>query len=234
VPPPRQVRADAVRNREKIIAAAREQITRLGPDTAMDTIAAAAGVAVGTLYRHFPTKADLVDAIVEEHLEIMVTEVEAAAARARAGAEAWPQLQELARRFVADAARDQAIKAAAQALGSQASGPLEARVYAAGEELVAAAKAAGHLRPDASAADFALLIATAPADQPAAARQRWLDLFLSGLAAAPGLTAARVPGAVPSRAATPGLAAAPSPAATPGLAAEPSPRTTPSRDGGFT
>ena len=82
MPPPRQVRADAVRNREKIIAAAREQITRLGPDTAMDTIAAAAGVAVGTLYRHFPTKADLVDAIVEEHLEIMVTEVEAAAARA--------------------------------------------------------------------------------------------------------------------------------------------------------
>ena len=87
MPPPRQVRADAVRNREKIIAAAREQITRLGPDTAMDTIAAAAGVAVGTLYRHFPTKADLVDAIVEEHLEIMVTEVEAAAGGGREGEE---------------------------------------------------------------------------------------------------------------------------------------------------
>jgi AcrR family transcriptional regulator len=186
VAPPRQARADAVRNREKIIAAAREQITRLGPDTAMDTIAAAAGVAVGTLYRHFPTKADLVDAVIEEHLEVMVAEVESAAARVRAGAAAWPQLQGLARRFVADAARDQAIKAAARALGRQTAGPLETRVYAAGEELVAAAKAEAQLRSDASAADFALLLATAPADQPAEARQRWLDLFLSGLAAAPG------------------------------------------------
>ena len=191
MPAPRQIRADAIRNREKIITAAREQITRLGPDTAMDTIAAAAGVAVGTLYRHFPTKADLVDAIVEEHLEFMAAEVEAAAARVRAGADAWPELQELARRFVADAARDQAIKAAARALGREEAGPLEARVYAAGEELVATARAAGHLHPDASAADFALLLATAPADQPADGRERWLDLFLSGLAADPTRPLAR-------------------------------------------
>lgn len=200
--PPRQTRADAVRNREKIIAAAREQITRLGPDTAMDAIAAAAGVAVGTLYRHFPTKADLVEAIIEEHLEIMVAEVEAAAARVRAGAAAWPQLRDLARRFVANAARDQAIKAAAHALSSPTAGPLEARVYAAGEELVAAAKATGQLRPDASAADFALLLATAPADQPPEARERWLELFLSGLATAPGQSAERATSGRPAAAAS--------------------------------
>ena len=186
--PPRQARADAVRNREKIIAAAREQITRLGPDTAMDTIAAAAGVAVGTLYRHFPTKADLVEHYFDEGQLRLVAEVEVSAPRFRTCLAPWPQLQDLARRFVADAARDQAIKAAAQALGRQTAGPLETRVYAAGEELVAAAKAEGQLRSDASAADFALLLATAPADQPAETRERWLDLFLSGLAAAPSFT----------------------------------------------
>ncbi|MFF7262461.1 TetR family transcriptional regulator [Streptomyces sp. NPDC008159] len=56
----RAPRADAVRNRKRILDAAREQITLRGPDTGMDEIAAAAGVAVGTLFRYFPTQADLV------------------------------------------------------------------------------------------------------------------------------------------------------------------------------
>ncbi|MEV6781756.1 TetR family transcriptional regulator [Streptomyces sp. NPDC051098] len=64
--PGRAPRADAVRNRNKILAAAGEQITAPGPEVGMDQIAAAAGVAIGTPYRHFPTKTDLVAAVVAE------------------------------------------------------------------------------------------------------------------------------------------------------------------------
>jgi AcrR family transcriptional regulator len=63
----RPLRADAARNRARILAAARDQFAAHGSEAGMDEIAAAAGVAVGTLYRHFPTKADLVAAVSENH-----------------------------------------------------------------------------------------------------------------------------------------------------------------------
>lgn len=61
-------RADAVRNRKKILTVASEQITAHGPGAGMDGIAAAAGVAVGTHHRHFPTKTDLIAAVVDAYV----------------------------------------------------------------------------------------------------------------------------------------------------------------------
>jgi AcrR family transcriptional regulator len=76
LPPRRALRADAARNRERILAAAREVFARDGREAQMEDIARRAGVGVGTLYRHFPTKTDLVAAAVDwrweeirEHLE---------------------------------------------------------------------------------------------------------------------------------------------------------------------
>jgi AcrR family transcriptional regulator len=60
----RTLRADARRNRERIMASARELFARLGPEAQMDEIAAHAGVGIGTVYRHFPTKEALLTEMV--------------------------------------------------------------------------------------------------------------------------------------------------------------------------
>jgi AcrR family transcriptional regulator len=67
----RPLRADARRNREKIVAAARTTFAAKGLEAQMDDVARAAGVGVGTLYRHFPTKDDLVAAMVIEKMALM-------------------------------------------------------------------------------------------------------------------------------------------------------------------
>ena len=59
-------RADARRNRKRILAAAREQFAEHGLDVHVEQIARAAGVGVGTVYRHFPAKEDLLQALADE------------------------------------------------------------------------------------------------------------------------------------------------------------------------
>ncbi|MFC8660962.1 TetR/AcrR family transcriptional regulator [Streptomyces sp. NPDC057199] len=178
----RPPRADAVRNRQKILAAAREQITLHGPDAGMDAIAAAAGVAVGTLYRHFPTKTDLVSAVVTEHMERVATDAEAAHARAASGSKAMDEITAFIGTVLEASANDHAVKAAAHALGA-APGTTEPedRATAALASLITAAQADGDLHLDVTVRDFYLLITTAPTDQPPAVRARWLTLVLPGL-----------------------------------------------------
>ena len=67
----RPLRADARRNRERILASAGELFARLGRDAQMDEIAEHCGLGLGTLYRHFPTKAALLAAIVGRRFEQM-------------------------------------------------------------------------------------------------------------------------------------------------------------------
>jgi AcrR family transcriptional regulator len=65
----RPMRADARRNRERLVAAAREVFAEQGVSASMEAIARAAGVGVGTLYRHFPTRLDVVEAVYEEDVQ---------------------------------------------------------------------------------------------------------------------------------------------------------------------
>jgi AcrR family transcriptional regulator len=67
----RPLRADARRNRERIMASAGELFASLGTDAQMDQIAAHSGLGLGTLYRHFPTKEALLTAIVSRRFEGM-------------------------------------------------------------------------------------------------------------------------------------------------------------------
>src|SRR5436190_22066853 len=72
----RAPRADAQRNRAKILVAANEAFARDGADVPLDTIAACAGVGPGTLHRHFPTKEALVAAVVAARLDRLAEQAE--------------------------------------------------------------------------------------------------------------------------------------------------------------
>jgi len=62
-PPPRKPRADAERNRDRVLEVAKEAFTRSGADASLDEIAKQAGVGAGTLYRHFPSREALIEAV---------------------------------------------------------------------------------------------------------------------------------------------------------------------------
>ena len=181
----RPARADAIRNRAAILDAARQQITLHGPEVGMDQIAAAAEVAVGTLYRHFPTKTDLVAAAVSAFVTQVAEQAEAAVRRVDQGTSAFVVLAALLRDIVQAAATNHAVKAAAQSLNADIddSSDVHQRAQHALQSLIDAARADRAVRGDLGIDDFYLLVNNAPTDQPAAVLQRWVDLALFGIVA---------------------------------------------------
>src|SRR5690349_22608185 len=77
-PGDRPLRADARRNREKVLTAARKVFSEHGRDAQMDDVARRAGVGVGTVYRHFPTKEALIEALVVDSFQKIALRAEAA------------------------------------------------------------------------------------------------------------------------------------------------------------
>ena len=88
LPPQRKPRADAERNRDRVLEVAKEAFTRSGADASLDDIARQAGVGAGTLYRHFPSREALIEAVYR-------TEVEKLAAAERNFAETMPPIDAL-------------------------------------------------------------------------------------------------------------------------------------------
>ena len=182
-----QVRADATRNLERILAAARELVAQEGPDVTMEALARRAGVAVGTLYRHFPTKNDLVAAVVEESLARLAALTEAALRRVEGGAPPGEELVVLFRAVADEQPSDHAVKQAAAVLGvdvhldSPVPGTALARATDALTGLLDAAEAAGSVDRDVSVEDVAMLLAQVPDDPTGRARARYLDIVLAGL-----------------------------------------------------
>jgi AcrR family transcriptional regulator len=192
------MRIDAARNQARILDVARRLVGEHGPDAAMDDIAREAGVAVGTLYRHFPTKAALVEAVVRDSIEQLAEATEAALARVDAGADAGAEMADLFRVVARRHAVDAAVKEAAASLGAQAwdvgkatevedelePGSPEARAWVAIVRLLDIAIAAGLVRADVTPVDLLVLVAGVPRDPVAPeVRDRYIEIVIDGLQA---------------------------------------------------
>jgi AcrR family transcriptional regulator len=178
----RTPRADSVRNRGKILTAARDQISSHGPEVGMSEIANAAGVAVGTLYRHFPTKADLVAAVIGEYVDRVAEDAEAVLQRVDDGATAFTELTAFLERVVEATASVQAVKVVAGSLGADEPDLVGVqRATHALSQVIHQAQQRHQLRKDLTIDDLYLLIGSAPMDLPTPARQRWLSLVTQGL-----------------------------------------------------
>jgi AcrR family transcriptional regulator len=180
----RPLRADARRNREKVIAAARAAFAERGRDAQMDDVARRAEVGVGTVYRHFPTKEALLEALSEDTFARIAEQ-----ARGKLGREdAWAAFVELMWQAGDALAGDRALTEvmAARAPGAPCPGQLELADIVA--ELIRRAQATGEMRPDVVAEDVPMLMcgvgsATArphPCDD---AWRRHLAILIDGLRA---------------------------------------------------
>jgi AcrR family transcriptional regulator len=91
------MRADARRNNERLVASARDVFAKYGGDASMEAIAREAGVGVGTLYRHFPKRIDIVEAVYRTDVDQLVEAAETAVAEL----EPWPALEAWLKAFLA-------------------------------------------------------------------------------------------------------------------------------------
>jgi AcrR family transcriptional regulator len=163
----RPKRADARRNYEKVLAAAREAFAEGGESTALEEIARRAGVGIGTLYRHFPSRQALLEALYLDEVE----EVCRSAAELD-GSDPWEALESWFERFIAYMATKRAL--AAELLNyldpdAQLFQVCRSSLFEAGEPLLKRAQEAGVVRADVNIGEVIQMvigIAKIPASDP--------------------------------------------------------------------
>lgn len=182
---PRPPRADAARNRAALLAAARDALTSAGPDVSLEAVARSAGVGIGTLYRNFPTRDDLVAAVYGQELDAVLATVDPLLEGRRPDAALRAFMREYAgfietKRGMAEVVRSEGIRAAA------ATSDTRARVNAAISRFLDEGIRVGVLRPvpadDVTAAMIGVFLSTADAPDTDQA-ERLLDLIVDGLRA---------------------------------------------------
>jgi AcrR family transcriptional regulator len=178
----RPKRADALRNYEKLVAAAREAFTEADRSASLEDIARRAGVGIGTLYRNFPTRGDLVQAVYVDEVEAL-----SRSAAELAALEPWEALSGWLQRFVGYVATKQALAdelfAVVDPERQAVFAGCRAMLDTAGEPLLRRAQDAGIVRPDVTIGEVVRMvagIAKIPSDDPAEI-QRLLAVALDGL-----------------------------------------------------
>jgi AcrR family transcriptional regulator len=179
----RPKRADALRNYEKLVAAGREAFTEADRSASLEDVARRAGVGIGTLYRHFPTRTDLVQAIYVDEVEALSRSAD----ELSDDLDPWEALTAWLGRFVGYVATKKALADELFAVTDPERQAVFAgcrtMLYEAGEPLLRRAQDAGVVRPDVTIEEVVRLvagIAKIPADDPADV-QRVLAVALDGL-----------------------------------------------------
>ena len=183
----RQLRADAARNRDRLLATAAELFGERGLDVPMEEIARRAGVSIGTLYNHFPSREALYDAILPERLGAL----ERLAAAALAEDDPWTGFAGFVEGLIALQAGDRGLNdaIARQYLTTDEVRKVCGRGLERVNEIIARASRAGRLRADFEPADLVMLVwgmsqvIRESAEVAPAAWRRCLRFYLDGLRA---------------------------------------------------
>lgn len=156
--PTRPLRRDAQANRDRILAAARAAFAAEGIDVSVEEIATRAGVGMGTLYRHFPAKEDLIDAVLEETFAAFL----GAAEQALAVEDAWAGFCNFLQSVFALHVENRGLKdlIATRAHGRARIEALRTRIRPLLRRLIERAQEQGSLRSDITAEDMPLLFWT--------------------------------------------------------------------------
>jgi AcrR family transcriptional regulator len=145
----RPLRADARRNRDKVLRAAREAFAESGYGVPLDEIAARAGVGPGTVYRHFPAKEALFQAVITARVEDLIGDARSRADATDPGAAFFGFLA----RITAEAAAKRDLPDAIAIAGS-----VQDQLYAAVDVLLRRAQQAGAVRADIRTPDLIVLL----------------------------------------------------------------------------
>ena len=178
--PKRPSRVDAQRNLARIVEVAREVFGERGTSAGMDEIAKAAGVGVGTLYRHFATKEALIAEIVREQIEKTAEDAEAQAKRRDAGAAFFEFLERLwssgsQKKALVDALAGSSIDMRKLAASSAQ------KMRRALAKLLARAQAEGAVRDDVEVADVLALLGASLTAARTGTRNRIFEIVRDGL-----------------------------------------------------
>ena len=176
----RPQRADARVNHDKLVAAARALFTDKGTSAPLEEVAERAGVGIGTLYRHFPTRQALLEAVYVDEVEAM-----AGVAADLAELPPWEALSQWLHQYVGFAATKRALNEALMETDPNSNVLLSCRtaITRAGTALVEQAQLAGVVRTDTNFMDIVRMvgaIALVPTEDPEQ-MERLLELALDGL-----------------------------------------------------
>jgi AcrR family transcriptional regulator len=180
--PVRQQRSDARRNRERVIEAARKCMAKDGLDAQMEEIARRAKVGVGTVYRHFPTKHDLVEALAGARFERLAELANEALQKDDAGAAFEEFMRASAQIQCEDHALSEVLTSRPETMQRAAESVDMLGLVA---EVLSRAQATGAIRPDADPQDIPMIMCALAGTyhNPYADADRYIAIVLDGLRA---------------------------------------------------